>query len=254
MPFVRLAACCAALVIVGACGAESRPRPAAAPTATPDPSGLRFVKPPLVTFHAGDDSVSITARLNRGLRHNLGHPGEVADTPVVLDVPTAEHDYLVGMDRDPVRPTCYRETVGVDTPLVDGQPIEVSLVLDEQRRVTTTATLRELADGESIRPERELGCPNREPGLPSVHRCDDDAPGLYSIWMVSARGTSCRRAAAVMRAAERDAPSGGDCYEDLCLRGQEYRGYRCRAALSGEAYWDIVCSRGEAEVRGNAAD
>jgi hypothetical protein len=243
---------------VGACGGAQPPVPRAA-TATPDPGGLRFVKPPIVTRYRDGDTVTITARLNRELRHNLGHPGEYADTPAFLDVPGAEHDYLVGMDRDPVRPTCYREGMWLDAsapPLIDGHPVEVALVLSPTVRITTTATVRELDGDERSDPARELECPSRSPGVPRTRRCQSEthALGEYSISVTSARGTSCRRALAVLRGVSRNATVRGDCYEDLCVRGAVHHGYRCRAALAGEAYWDIVCRRGKAEIRGNTAE
>lgn len=253
----RLVGVLALAGVVAACDAQP-PVKRAAP-ATPDPSGLQFVKPPVVIRQRGGDSVTVMVRLNRELRHNLGHPGEYADTPALLDVPGANHDYLVGMDRDPVRPTCYREGMWLDEsapPLIDGQPIEVALVLSPTVRIMTTATVRELDRDERSDPARALECPSRSPGLPRTRRCDSEtgALGEYDISVMSARGTSCRRALAVLRGVSRHATAGGDCYEDLCVRGAVHHGYRCHAALAGEAYWDIVCTRGEAEVRGNSAD
>src|SRR5690242_16874723 len=128
MPVVRIAASCAAVLALAGCGAEPRPV-ATTPTSTPTPAGaVRFVVPPLVTFREDGASLAITALLDRPLRHDLGHPAEHVGHPAYLDVPGAGHDFLVGMERNPTRPTCYTESVSLDPEsplLVDGRPVEV---------------------------------------------------------------------------------------------------------------------------------
>jgi len=258
MPTVRLAALCAAVLTLAGCGAEPRARAAQTPAPTPLPSGLQFVVPPIVTFRDDGTSVAIAVRLNRPLRHDLGHPAQYKGQDAYLDVPGAgEHDFLVGMQRDTVFPTCYSESVSLadaTPPVVDGQAIEVSLVLSETERVTGATTVRKLADGVEPRPALALGCPHRAPGQPAVRRCHGEAPGGYSISVMSARGTTCRRGLQIMRRVAPEATTAGDCYEDLCLRGNVHLHYRCTAALAGEAFWDIACRRGKAEIRGYTAD
>lgn len=250
----RVASVLALSVTIGACGSVESAAPAAA-TATPDPAGLRFVKPPVVVYAPEWGSVAVWVRLNRPLRSAVGPPGELDDTPASLEVAGALHD-VPGLLATPRRPTCYSENLHLPEkagPLQPGQQVEVALVLSEQHRVTGTATVQ-VGDGARPRPVRELGCPSQLPGAPRTRRCDGTVgTGYVTIGVLSATGTSCRRARDVLTSVSRWASSR--CFEDLCVaRHRRNRGYRCEVGRTGEADWDIVCRRGRAQVRGYTSE
>ncbi|WP_147448053.1 hypothetical protein [Solirubrobacter pauli] len=252
---IRVASVLALSVTIGACGSVESAAPAAA-TATPDPAGLRFVKPPVVVYAPEWGSVDVWVRLNRPLRSAVGHPGELDDTPASLEVAGGLHD-VPGLLATFRRPTCYSESLYLPEkaePLQAGQPVEVALVLSEQHRVTGTATVQIAGDGAQPRPVRELGCPSQRPGAPPTRRCDGVVGShSVSIGLVSATGTSCRRAREVLTSVSRWASSR--CFEDLCVaRHRRNRGYRCEVGRTGEADWDISCRRGRAEVRGYTSE
>ena len=254
---MRWMAGCSVVVVFAACGAEPAPTIPAAPAAPRQADALRLVKPPLVTYSPEWGSLDVWVRLNRPMRHNLGHPGESADFGASLEAAGGEHD-IPGLYRNHLRPTCYGEDLYVpreNAPLADGQTIEVTLVLGKDERLTAPATVRVLPKGESSDPVRELRCPSYQPGTPRARRCPGNVDGRHlTIGSVSAAGTSCRTARAVLRSVGRWADSRR-CYDDLCApKHRVNRGYRCEAALSGEAAWDILCRRGRAEVRGFTAD
>lgn len=239
--------------VLGACGAE--PAAPVAATATPDPAALRFVKPPVVVYSPKWGSLDVFVRLNRPLRDSLGHPGEYDGITASLQVAGGMHDIpgMLGIAR---RPTCYAEGLYLPedaTPLQAGQQVEVALVLSEQHRVTGTASVQ-LFDARSS-PVRQLGCPSRAPGALPERRCDGVVTGRYmTIGVASTAGTSCRRAREVLRSVGQWANSGR-CFEELCVAShRQNRGYRCDVERSGEADWDIVCTRGRAQVRGYTSE
>jgi hypothetical protein len=225
---------------IGACGAEPAPRPAAAtvtPTATAAPSGLRFVKPPRV--YVEGDYAEIWVRLNRPLTGSAS-----------LEVPGAQHD-LPGLQGAELRPTCFYEGVYVPPGLKDGAPIEVTLAAGKTERLVGTGTVA--ARNPRSKPERDLACPTKERGKPRARRCHEqvEAPKAVGISVRSAAGTSCSKAAGVMRSVGRWADAQ-QCEEDLCAAAHRInRGFRCEVEWAGEADWDIICRRGRAEVRGS---
>jgi hypothetical protein len=234
----RLLAGCLLVLAVTSGTAEAREAP------------LQLVQPPLVVYHPDSRSMDAWVRLNRPLKHNIGHPGEYAGKRAALEVTGTNDDFVVGLERHQLRPTCYGEDLFLDRgqpELVDGQPLDVTLRLDGNHRLTATATVNVLEG--SADPERDLGCPASRRSQP----CRGDAHGEYQISLVSAAGISCRRARDVMRSVARWA--SGRCYRDLCAhRHHRNRGFGCSIALAGEAFWDVVCRRGKQEVRGYTAE
>jgi hypothetical protein len=153
---------------------------------------LRLVQPPLVVYHPDSRNLDAWVRLNRPLKHNIGHPGEYAGKRASLEVAGTNDDFVFGLERTELhlRPTCYREDLFLDREqpeLVDGQPLEVTLRLDRDHRLTGTATVKVR---ESVSdPQGELGCPASR----RSQRCRGDAYGEYLISLVSAAGISCAR-------------------------------------------------------------
>ena len=219
-------------------------------TAHADEHPLRLVQPPLVAYHPSSRSMDVWVRLNRPLKHNIGHPGEYAAHRASLEVIGTNDDFTVGLERRYLLPTCYGEVrfLNRDQPdLTDGQPLEVTLRLDDAHRLTATATVK-VREGDAD-PQAELRCPASR----RSQRCRGDAHGEYLISLVSAAGISCARARDVTRSVARWA--SGRCYRDLCAhRHRRNRGFGCSIALAGEAFWDVVCRRGKQEVRGFTAE
>jgi hypothetical protein len=222
----------------------------ASSTAEAHEASLRLVRPPSVVYQPGSRSMDVWVRLNRPLKHNIGHPSEYVGHRASLEVVGTNDDFEFGLERRHLRPTCYGETLHVNqgqAELVDGQPLAVTLRLDRGHRLTATAIVdvREGLGG----PATELECPASRRAQP----CRGDAQGEYLISLVSAAGVSCARALEVMRSVARWA--SGRCYRDLCARRHHHnRGFGCSIALAGEAFWDIVCRRGKQEVRGLTAE
>jgi hypothetical protein len=211
---------------------------------------LRLVQPPLVVYHPSARNIDVWVRLNRPLKHNIGHPGEYAGHRASLEVAGTNDDFEFGLERHHPRPTCYGETLALDQgqpELVDGQPLGVTLRLDSAHRLTATATVK--ARESMADPQAELSCPASRRSRP----CTGDAHGDYQISLVSAAGVTCARAREVMGSVARWA--SGRCYRDLCAhRHHRNRGFGCSIALAGEAFWDVVCRRGKQEVRGYTAE
>jgi hypothetical protein len=211
---------------------------------------LRLVQPPLVVYHPDSRSMDTWMRLNRPLKHNIGHPGEYAGHRASLTVTGTNDDFEFGLERNHFYPTCYGETLHLNPgqpALVDGQSREVTLRLDGEHSLTAAATVK--VRESSTDPQAELGCPLSR----RSHACRGDAQGEYQISLVAAAGISCAKALDVMRSVARWA--SGRCYRDLCAhRHHRNRGFGCSIALAGEAYWDIFCRRGKQEARAYAAD
>jgi hypothetical protein len=211
---------------------------------------LRLVQPPLVVYRPGARDLDAWVRLNRPLKHNIGHPGEYAGHHASLELAGTNDDFEFGLERRSLHPTCYGETLFLDREqpeLVDGQPLAVTLRLDGAHSVTATATV-EVREG-ATDPQAELGCPVSRRSQP----CRGDAHGEYQISLVSAAGISCAKALDVMRSVARWA--SGRCYRDLCARRHHRnRGFGCSIALAGEAFWDVVCRRGKHQARGYTAE
>ena len=184
------------------------------------------------------------------MKHNIGESGEYAGHDASFQVEGWGYD-VPGMNHDALRPTCYDEDLyqleGTPAP-VDGQPVEVSLRLDGQHRLTATVPVKVRDQASHI--ADELGCPASR----RSRRCDGDAEGNYLISITSAtKGISCRRGLQVLQSVARWA--SGRCYRDLCARHhRRNRGFGCSIALAGEAFWEIVCRRGKQEVRGFTAE
>ncbi len=216
---------------------------------------LQFERPPLVLAKPDGDSLEITVRLNRPLRLNVGHPQEHRGYPASLEAAGGRHD-IPGLWRDAVRPTCYSEDLYVGRTFAPGEPVEVTLMLSKTQRLTATVPVTIIDRSESSSGRKRLGCPSRAPGQPRTRRCHGRAAAkaFGVIGVASATGTSCRTATAVMRSVGKWA-SSSRCYRDLCVRRNRMnRGYRCDAALSGEAAWEIVCRRGKRVVTGHASE
>ena len=124
----------------------------------------------------------------------------------------------------------------------------MTLDLGHGQRVTATATAQRLDAGAGYPDgEKLLGCPR----LPDTHVCHSEVVPAHfdEISVMSATGTSCATARAVMQSVARWISDR--CYEHLCVSKHRInRGFRCDAGLKGEASWDIICDRGNAEVRG----
>ena len=226
------------LLAVASSAAEAREAP------------LRLLQPPLVVYHSGSRNMDAWVRLNRPLKHNIGHPGEYAGHRASLEVAGTNDDFEFGLERRYLRPTCYGETLflGREQPeLVDGQPLNVTHRLDGAHSLTATARVK-VREGITD-PQAELGCPVSRRSQP----CRGDAHGEYQISLLSAAEISCAKALNVMRSVARWASSR--CYRDLCARRhRRNRGFGCSIALAGEAVWDVVCRRGKQEVRGYTAE
>jgi hypothetical protein len=211
---------------------------------------LRLVQPPLVVYHPSSRSMDVWVRLNRPLRHNIGHAGDYAGHRASLKVAGTNDDFMFGLERQHLRPTCYGEDLVLNEgqpELVDGQPLEVTLRLDATHGLTGTATVtvqESLPD-----PQAALSCPASR----RSQRCSGDAHGEYQISLISTAGVSCARGRDVMRSVARWA--SGLCYRDLCAhRHHRNRGFGCSIALAGEAFWNVVCRRGKQEVFGYTAE
>ncbi|MFL5899999.1 MAG: hypothetical protein ACJ75S_02195, partial [Solirubrobacterales bacterium] len=120
----RLLALCTVAMTLAGCGAQAPPNASPQPTAQAV-GFLRFVKPPLVLYNAKQQTLAVWVRLNRPLRHNVGHSGEFANYGASLEAAGGEHD-IPGMQYSPLRPTCYSEWLWLrESPpqLSDRQPI-----------------------------------------------------------------------------------------------------------------------------------
>ncbi|MDA0160833.1 hypothetical protein OM076_11205 [Solirubrobacter ginsenosidimutans] len=248
---LRVLAACAIAVTFAACAAEVPPK-APPRTAAPLAGSLRFVTPPLVLYDAEQQTLDVWVRLNRPLKHNVGYSAEFANYGASLEAAGGRHD-IPGMQYWPLRPTCYSEDLWLaesSPQLTDGQPIEVSLELSDTQRVTGTGTVRVSADP-APHVEAQLGCPRAR----HTRECHSRVDGEHlTIGVETAAHTSCKVAREVMERVGRWADSGA-CYEHLCASAhRSNRGFRCEAALNGEASWDIVCRKGRAEVRGSTAE
>jgi hypothetical protein len=251
---VRLSAACA-LSCAGCAAAAPAPshHVAATPTTTPTTT-VRFVAPPIVFYGTKYGSVQIHVRLNRPLHHTVGEPHDYADEPSSLSIPGTYQDGPPGLEVDALRPTCYDQLVFQsegEPALKAGDPVPVTLDLGHGRRVTATATVQIPDDDHDANPTKALGCPR----APDTHVCHGEVyPEHFDeISVTLATGTSCATARAVMQSVARWVSDR--CWEHLCLsKHRMNRGFRCDAALSGEAAWDIVCTHGKAVVRGFAAD
>jgi hypothetical protein len=248
--FRLLAACAVAMTFAG-CAAQAPPNASPQPAAQAVGS-LRFVKPPLVLYNAKQQTLAVWVRLNRPLRHNVGHSGELANYRASLEAAGGEHD-IPGMQYSPLRPTCYSEWLwlGASPPqLSDRQPIDVSLKLSRTQSLTGTGTVK-VSDDPTPHAEEQLGCPRAR----HTRACHGRVDGQYlTIGLAIAAYTSCPVARQVMQSVGRWANSGA-CYEHLCASGHRLnRGFRCAAALNGEASWDIVCRKRRAEVRAYTAE
>lgn len=247
----RLLAACTVAITFAACAAQAPPKASPQPAAQAVGS-LRFVKPPLVLYNAEQQTLVVWVRLNRSLRHNVGHPAEFANYGASLEAAGGEHD-IPGMEYSPLRPTCYSEWLwlGESPPqLTDGQQIEVSLKLSDTQNLTATGTVK-VSDDPTPHVEEQLDCPRAR----HTRECHSRVDGKHlTIGLATATYTSCRVAREVMERVGRWADSGA-CYEHLCASGHRLnRGFRCVAALNGEASWDIVCRKGRAEVRAYTAE
>jgi hypothetical protein len=240
-------------ILLAACGAlaacadgTARPRVARTPAPTPE---LHFVNPPVVALD-GAGGVIVWVRLSRPFRDNEGLLGEPPNVPAEIRIPGTQRD-IPGLYRDDLRPTCYGQFLYGD--LEGGDPAKVALVLGDER-LTATVPARDWEGTRAIdeRALRRLGCPG-DGG--ATRRCHGNAPGRYlGIGLQSATNASCRTARAVMRSAGRWVDSSR-CYETLCVRKHRMNGgYRCSVDLTGEAAWQITCTRGDRVVRGSTAE
>ncbi len=218
-------------------------------------ASVQFAKPPLVLTTATGNTLVVTVELNRPLRFNVGHPEEYRGEGASLEAADGQHD-IPGLWRDAVRPTCYSEDLYVERTFVAGEPVEVSLLLSETEKLTATVPVTVVESKDIFRGRALLGCPSRALGEARVKRCRGRAPAraFGVIGTDSAQGTSCATALRVMTSVGRWA-SSSRCFCDLCVRKHRMNaGYRCEAALSGEAAWEIVCRRGKKLVTGSAAE
>jgi hypothetical protein len=218
-------------------------------------TSLQFAKPPLVITTATGGTLEVTVELNRPLRFNVGHPEEHRGYRASIEAAGGGHD-IPGVWRDAVRPTCYSEGLFVERTFAAGEPVEVTLVLSETEKLTATVPVTVVEPKDIFRGRALLGCPSRAPGEARVKRCRGSAPSraFGVIGAESAQGTSCATARRVMTSVGRWA-SSSRCFRDLCVRKHRMNaGYRCEAALSGEAAWEIVCRRGKQVVTGSAAE
>jgi hypothetical protein len=239
MRFPAVIAACGVLV---ACGNTAPPRPA---TSAREQSA-RFVKPPLVIARPGG-SVEAWVRLNRPLHDNEGRladdPGQAAE----IEIPGTTRD-IPGLYRDDLHPTCYGQDF--DGRVTDGDPVEVTLVLGLDERISATARARAWTPVRN--PLRALGCPSDQ-GATRRCRGEARARSFDGIEAKSATNASCRAALAVMRSVGRWASEG--CPGTLCAGAHPINhGDRCTVDLVGEAAWQITCVHGRRTVRGFAAD
>jgi hypothetical protein len=235
-------------ILLAACGAR---RAATAPSGRRSRGRLSCISsnPPLVALD-GAGGVIVWVRLSRPFRDNEGLLGEPPNVPAEIQIPGTQRD-IPGLYRDDMHPTCYGQFLYGD--LEGGDPAEVALVLGHERLTATVPTQDwEGTRGIDERALRRLGCP--EVGG-ATRRCHGNAPGRYlEIGLQSASNVSCRTARAVMRSAGRWVDSSR-CYETLCVRKHRTnRGYRCSVDLTGEAAWQITCTRGDRIVRGYTAE
>jgi len=229
------------------CGAKA---PAAQPAAA-----LEFAKPPIVLYDPEQRRMYVWARLSRPLRHNVGYPAEDAGQPARFAVPFTPRNPS-HVEYDPQYPTCYFEELHFAKPgpvLTDGQPLEVSLAVNSSRKLTTTGTV-EVTDLLDSHPDQELGCGRAK----DTRVCGQSVMGKRVSLVVSfATRTRC----AVGRDVSSSVGGWADpkCSQDLCARRhRSNRGFRCDSGLLGESRvhrsWEVVCTKGGAEVRAYAAD
>jgi len=69
---------------------------------------LRIVGPPLITYDTTYGNLDVWLRLNRPLKHNIGHPSEYTGGRASIEVAGFSWD-VVGLERRHLRPTCYGE-------------------------------------------------------------------------------------------------------------------------------------------------
>jgi hypothetical protein len=242
--FELLAAC---VVMFAGCGAKA---PATRPA-----TALEFAKPPIVLYDPEQRHMYVWARLSRPLRHNVGYPAEDAGQPARFVVPFTPRKPS-HVEYDPQYPTCYFEELHFAKPapvLTDGQPLEVSLAVNSSRKLTTTGTV-EVTDLLDSHPDQELGCVRAK----DTRVCGQSVMGKRVSLVVSiATRTKCAVARDVFR-------SVGDwadpkCSRDLCARRhRSNRGFRCDSGSLGgnrvHHHWEVVCTKGGAEVRAWAED
>ena len=194
--------------------------------------------------------VEVWVRLDRPLRDNEGVLGEYPGSEAEIEVPGTVRD-IPGLYRDDLHPTCYGQWFDGD--IAEGAQVEVALVLGRGERLTATVQAHKPDDPARAGAQalRALGCPSDRG---ATRRCHGSVGGrYYEIGVQSATNDSCRSARAVMRSVGRWASSR--CYQTLCVRKHRInRGYRCSVDLTGEAAWQITCTRGRRIVRGNTAD
>src|SRR3954447_20483504 len=98
-------------VVLTACAAaEPSPRPHRASAAA---TSVQFVKPPVAIFNPRANRLVVWVRLDRPLRHNVGHSAEHAGHAAFIEVAGAWDDDIVGLEHDVFRPTCYGEYLSV---------------------------------------------------------------------------------------------------------------------------------------------
>jgi len=234
-------------VISAACGAQAPAAPRAA--------ALEFAKPPIVLYDPEQRRMYVWARLTRPLRHNVGNPSESATQPARFVVPFTPRKPS-RVEYDPQHPTCYFQELHFAKPapsLTDGQPLEVSLALGSSRKLTTTGTI-EITDQLDSHPDRELGCVRAK----DTRVCGQSVTGKRVSLIVSfAKRTKCAVARDVFRNVGRWADP--ECARDLCAhRHRANHGFRCASGLLGESRvhrsWEVVCTKGAAEIRAWAND